>query len=332
MDIAFYDAKPYDRRSFDEENQSFGFHLKYFKSHLSKDNAVLAKGAKAVCLFVNDIVDKEVMDLLAENGVELIALRCAGYNNIDLHAAQGKIKVVRVPAYSPYAVADHTIGLILSLNRKIHRAYYRTRDGNFNIDGLLGFDLRGKTIGVIGTGKIGQVFIHTIQGFGMNVLAYDPYPNKALEETYPYMKYASLKELYQKSDIISLHCPLTEQTHHIINERSIAQMKDQVMIINTSRGGLIETRSLIRGLKSGKIGAAGLDVYEEESDYFFEDHSSELLMDDVLARLLTFNNVLITSHQAFFTNEALHNIAHTTLKNIADFRDGLSLANEVKLG
>jgi D-lactate dehydrogenase len=258
-------------------------------------------------------------------------LRCAGYNNVDLNAAQENgIKVVRVPAYSPYAVAEHTVALMLALNRRIPRATWRTRDGNFSLNGLLGFDMHGKTAGIIGTGKIAKILIQILRGFGMNILAYDLYPDYNFAREHQVV-YTSLDELYHSSDIISLHCPLTEQTKYLINDYSISKMKDGVMIINTGRGQLIHTNALIEGLKNKKIGSAGLDVYEEEGDYFYEDKSDRIIDDDVLARLLSFNNVIVTSHQAFFTHEALENIANTTLQNIKDFAENKSLANEVKV-
>jgi D-lactate dehydrogenase len=258
-------------------------------------------------------------------------LRCAGYNNVDLNAAQENgIKVVRVPAYSPYAVAEHTVALMLALNRRIPRATWRTRDGNFSLNGLLGFDMHGKTAGIIGTGKIAKILIQILKGFGMNILAYDLYPDYNFAREHQVV-YTSLDELYHSSDIISLHCPLTEQTKYLINDYSISKMKDGVMIINTGRGQLIHTNALIEGLKNKKIGSAGLDVYEEEGDYFYEDKSDRIIDDDVLARLLSFNNVIVTSHQAFFTHEALENIASTTLQNIKDFAENKSLANEVKV-
>lgn len=328
--IAFFDTKPYDEASFNKINKAFGFNIRYFKEHLSINNVSLTKGMDAVCIFVNAIADAEVINQLVENGVKLIALRCAGYNNVDLEAAKGKITIVRVPAYSPHAVAEHTLALMLTLNRKTHKAFNRTRDGNFALNGLLGFDMAEKTAGIIGTGKIAKILINILQAMGLNILAYDLYPDtKFAQDTG--INYVSLDELYRKSDIISLHCPLTKDTEYIINEESIAKMKDGVMIINTGRGKLINTHDLIQGLKSHKIGFAGLDVYEEESDYFFEDRSNRILDDDTLARLLSFNNVIVTSHQAFFTEEALHNIAETTLQNIQDFVEHKSLENEVKL-
>lgn len=279
---------------------------------------------------MNDTADVAVIDAMADNGVKLLALRCAGFNNVDLEAAKGKLPVVRVPAYSPYAVAEYSLALMLSLNRKIHRAYWRTRDGNFSLNGLMGFDMHGKTVGIIGTGKIAKILIRILKGLGMHILAYDVYPDYKFAEEEG-ITYTTLDELYKSSDIISLHCPLTEQTRYIINDDSIAKMKDGVMIINTGRGQLIHTNALIEGLKEKKIAAAGLDVYEEEGDYFYEDKSDKIIDDDVLARLLSFNNVIVTSHQAFFTKEAMHNIAETTLQNIEDFRQNRPLVNEVIL-
>ncbi len=326
--IAFFDTKSHDKTFFLEKNQQYGFEIKFYKSHLNKDNAILAKGADVVCIFVNAEVDANVIDILVENGVKLIALRCAGYNNVDLKAAKNRIKVVRVPAYSPHSIAEYTLALMLTLNRKIHRAYNRTREGNFALEGLMGFEMIGKTAGIIGTGKIGKIVAQILKSMGINVLAYDLYPDMEFAEKNG-IRYASLDELYQNSDIISLHCPLTKETEYLINEGSIAKMKEGVMIINTGRGKLINTKDLIDGLKDKKIGSAGLDVYEEESDYFYEDHSDIVIDDDILARLLTFNNVIVTSHQAFFTKEALSEIARITLQNIQDFFDGKPLVNEV---
>lgn len=330
--IAFFGTKPYDRESFDRTNEAFGFDIRYYKGHLTAESAVLAKDAGAVCIFVNDTADAAVIGALREQGVPLIALRCAGFNNVDLDAAaRDGIKVVRVPAYSPYAVAEHAVALMLALNRKIHRAYWRTRDGNFSLHGLMGFDMHGKTAGIIGTGKIAKILVGILRGFGMEVLGYDPYPDEAFAREAG-MKYVPLDELYRRSDIISLHCPLTEQTRYMIDERAIGLMKSGVIIINTGRGQLIHTNALIEGLKEKKIGAAGLDVYEEEGEYFYEDKSDKIIDDDVLARLLSFNNVIVTSHQGFFTQEALANIAETTLSNIRDFVERKPLANEVKGG
>lgn len=328
--VAFFDTKSYDESSFNKVNQKYGYDIKYFKGHLNINNVTLTKGMDVACIFVNAVADAPVIDELVANGVKLIALRCAGYNNVDLNAARNRIKVVRVPAYSPYAVAEHTLALMLTLNRKTHRAYNRTREGNFALSGLMGFDMHGKTAGIIGTGKIAKILIKTLRSMGMEILAYDLFPDNdfAAREG---IKYVSLDELYANSDIISLHCPLTKETEYIINDEAIAKMKNGVMMINTGRGKLIDTQALIKGLKSKKIGSAGLDVYEEESEYFFEDRSNRVMDDDVLARLLSFNNVVVTSHQAFFTQEALENIAETTLKNIQDFIEGRELVNEVKL-
>ncbi len=326
--VLFYDTKPYDRLYFDELKERYRVEIKYLTSHLNRDTAELSAGFPVVCAFVNDVIDKETINVLQANGVELIALRSAGYNNVDLKAAYGKIHVVRVPVYSPYAVAEHAVALMLNLNRKIHKAYARTSTGNFSLDGLMGFDMHGKTAGVIGTGQIGKCLINILKGMGMTVLAYDKYPDQAFAEKTGF-SYTDLKTIYNQADIISLNCPLTAETHHMIDEKSIANMKTGVMIINTGRGKLIKTEALISGLKSGQIGSAGLDVYEEESDYFFEDFSNTLINDDVLARLLTFPNVLITSHQAFFTREAMHNIAQTTLENIGEYTAGGYLKNEI---
>lgn len=326
--IAFFDAKPYDKKSFSENNANYNFDIKFIKYHLNAETAVMAEGCNVVCAFVNDTISKEVVDILHEKGVKLIALRCAGFNNVDFSATYGKIHVVRVPAYSPYAVAEHAIALMMTLNRKTHKAYNRIRENNFSIDGLMGFDIHGKTVGVVGLGKIGQIFVKIINGFGVNVIAYDPFPNKDLGKELNF-KYVELDELYKSSDIISLHCPLTSDTHHLINKDSLALMKKGVMLINTSRGALINTKDLIEALKDRKVGSAGLDVYEEEEKYFFEDFSTEVISDDVLARLLTFNNVLVTSHQAFFTYEALSNIANTTLDNIKTFANDELLKNEI---
>lgn len=331
MKIAFFDAKPYDSASFNMHNKSFGFEIRYFDSHLNKDNVVLANGFDVVCAFVNAVISDEVIDRLVAGGVKLIALRSAGYNHVDLHAAKGRIAVVRVPAYSPYAVAEHTLALMLTLNRKTHKAYSRTRDGNFSLHGLLGFDMHGKTAGIIGTGKIAKILIRTLRAIGMKVLAYDIYPDLSFSEETG-ITYTTLDELYAHADIISLHAPLTKETEYMINHESIAKMKNGVMIINTGRGKLIHTDALIKGLKTKKIGSAGLDVYEEEGDYFYEDRSDFIMDDDMLARLLSFSNVIVTSHQAFFTKEALANIAETTLQNIQDFADGKVLVNEVKSG
>jgi D-lactate dehydrogenase len=324
--IAFFDTKPYDKEFFEAENKKHGFEIRFLETHLNLETAMLAQGSQAVCVFVNDRLSQSVIGALCELNVKLIALRCAGYNNVDLKAAKGKIKVVRVPKYSPYAVAEHTVGLMLSLNRKLHRAYSRTRDNNFNIAGLMGFDMHGKTAGVIGSGYIGKEVVRILKGFGMNVLVYDIDRSQIKDGTY-----ADLETIYKKSDVITLHCPLTAENKHMIGKTAIEKMKDGVILINTGRGGLIDTYALVESLKSKKIGAAGLDVYEEESEFFYEDFSYSFITDDILARLLTFPNVLITSHQAFFTKEAMHNIAATTLDNIAAFSEGKNLINEISL-
>lgn len=327
--IAVFDAKPYDRVTFDRVNEKYGFELTYHKEHLDINNVVLANGADAVCIFVNAVVDSDVVGKLKSYGINLIALRCAGFNNVDILAAEKYgVKVVRVPDYSPHAIAEHTLALMLCLNRKVHRAFLRTRDGNFSLVGFEGFDMYGKTVGVIGTGKIGKVAIGLFKGLGMNVLAYDLYPDNAFAEAEG-IKYVTLDELYANSDIITLHCPLTKETEYLICDESINKMKDGVMIVNTGRGKLIHTRHLIDGLLSRKIGYAGLDVYEEEGAYFYEDHSDAVMTDDVLARLLSFNNVIVTSHQAFFTQEAMENIANTTMNSISDFFAGKELKNQV---
>lgn len=326
--IAVFDAKPYDETMFTKVNEKYGFELTFYKEHLDRHNVILATDADAVCIFVNAVVDAKVIDKLCSLGVKLIALRCAGFNNVDIAAAAGRIKVIRVPDYSPHAIAEHTLALMLCLNRKIHRAFLRTRDGNFSLNGFQGFDMCGKTAGVIGTGKIGKTVIGVLKGLGMKILAYDLYPDTAFAER-ENIKYASLDDLYANSDIITLHCPLTKETEYLICADSINKMKDGVMIINTGRGKLIHTKHLIDGLVSRKVGYAGLDVYEEEGKYFYEDCSDEVMTDDVLARLLSFNNVIVTSHQAFFTEEAMSNIVHTTMDGIKDFFDGAELKNEV---
>jgi D-lactate dehydrogenase len=326
--IAFFDTKPYDQEFFSRINTDFGYDIKFLQSRLTADNVALTHEFDAVCVFVNDLLNAEIIDALHENGVRLIALRSAGYNNVDLKAVYKKIHVVRVPAYSPYAVAEHAVALMLTLNRKTHKAYFRTRDNNFTINGFLGFDMHGKTAGVIGTGLIGRKVIDILKGFGMDVLAYDLFPNQDYAKERG-IRYVDLDTLYSESDIITLHCPLTPDNVHMINADAIAKMKDGVMIINTGRGKLINTVDLVEGLKNHKIGAAGLDVYEEETEYFFEDWSQTGVEDDVLSRLLTFPNVLITAHQGFFTQEALTNIATTTLENIRLFFDENQLPNEI---
>ena len=324
-----FGTQPYDRESFERIRPNFGFEISYHRSHLNANNVALARGADVVCIFVNDTADSETIQALAEMGVKLIALRCAGFNNVDLKAAaRFGIPVVRVPAYSPHAVAEHAVALMLALNRKIHRAYWRTRDGNFSLHGLMGYDMFGKTAGIIGTGKIARELIRILKGFGMEILAYDLYPD-AEYAARAGINYVSLEELYSHSDIISLHCPLTDQTRYMIGDVAISHMKPGVVIINTGRGQLIHTEALIDGLKEKRIGAAGLDVYEEEAAYFYEDTSDRIMDDDVLARLLSFNNVIVTSHQGFFTHEAVDNIARVTLLNISEFEARKKLTNEV---
>lgn len=321
--VAFFDAKSYDKESFsrfaDEE-----INIRYFENKLNADTVSMAACCDAVCAFVNDTVDKTVIEKLEEYGVGVIAMRCAGYNNVDLKAALGRVKILRVPAYSPYSVAEHAMGLILTLNRKLHRAYIRTRDHNFSLEGLIGFDLKGKTVGIIGTGKIGRCFADICAGFGMKILGFDPFENDSFCGNY-----VPLDELLESSDIISLHCPLTKENHHLVSKETIEKIKRGAYIINTSRGSLIDTEALIDGLKSGKIGAAGLDVYEEETAVFFEDYSDEIIPDDALSTIISMPNVIVTSHQAFFTREALDGIAQTTLDNLRAYFAGEELKNEV---
>ena len=309
--------------------KDYNIEMKFLKGKLTEETAPLTKGYEIVCAFANDTINKKVIDIMAENGVKLLAMRCAGYNNISFKDINGRFKVVRVPAYSPYSIAEYTMGMILTMSRKIHKAYVRTREGNFSINGLMGYDLHGKTVGIIGAGKIAQILIQILKGFGTKVIAYDPYPNyeKAKELGF---EFVDLDTLYKNSDIISLNCPLTKETQYMINRNSMAKMKDGVMIVNTGRGLLIDSVDLVEALKDKKIGAAALDVYEEEANYFFEDKSDEVIEDDILGRLLSFHNVLITSHQAYFTKEAIEAITITTLNNIKDFIDGKPLVNEVK--
>ncbi len=329
MRAAVFSTKPYERKFLEEVNLNYGHDLHFLDMHLNHRTAVLASGFKSVCVFVNDQVDKETLCKLATGGTQLIALRCTGFNNVDLKVAKELgLTIVRVPEYSPYAVAEHTIALILSLNRKIYRAYNRVRDGNFSLDGLVGFDLYGKSVGIIGTGKIGSLVSQMlIKGFGCKILGYDLHQNQDLEAQG--VKYVDLVSLAAESDIISLHCPLTQNTRYLINEELINYMKPGVMLINTSRGGVIDTKAVISGLKSKKIGYLGLDVYEQEESFFFEDWSNKIIEDDLLERLLTFPNVLITSHQAFLTDNALSNIAETTLSNLRDFEKGYPLSNSL---
>ena len=322
VSMIVFSSRQYDRDVFTEANVAFGYTLQFQESQLNAQTALLAHGCQVVCPFVNDVVDKAVLQTLCDGGTQLVALRSAGFNHVDLAAAKRLgIGVVRVPAYSPHAVAEHAAGLILTLNRKLHRAYARTRDGDFSLNGLLGFDLHGKTLGIIGTGVIGRVFGKIMAGFGMTLLAHDPGP-PARDLLDAGARYTPLEELLAQSDIVSLHCPLLPSTYHLIDANALAQMKHGAMLINTGRGGLTDSSALVDALKSGQLGHLGLDVYEEESGLFFEDHSNHLLQDDVLARLLSFPNVIITSHQAFFTREALGEIANTTLGNVKAWVDG----------
>ena len=326
--IIFFDIKDYDREFFEKYGKNYNYEMSFFKSRLSLENVHLTKGYDVVCAFTNDDIGKETIDAMAENGVRLLAMRCAGFNNVSLKDIRNRFKVVRVPAYSPHAIAEYTVGLILAVNRKINKAYVRTREGNFSINGLMGVDLYGKTAGIIGTGKIGQILIKILKGFDMKVIAYDLFPNQKVAEELGF-EYVSLDELYANSDIISLNCPLTKDTQYMINRRSMLKMKDGVILVNTGRGQLIDSADLVEALKDKKVGAVALDVYEEEEDYFFEDKSTQVIEDDILGRLLSFYNVLITSHQAYFTKEAVEAITVTTLNNIKDFIEGKPLVNEV---
>ncbi len=330
MKIAFFDTHSYDKKSFVEANKAFNYEIDFRDYKLNENTAMTAQGFDVVCVFVNDVVNEAVIKTLADCGVKLIALRCAGFNNVDLKAAAAAgIKVVRVPAYSPYAVAEHGVALLMSLTRHIPQAYLRTKTANFNIEGLTGRDLFGLTAGILGTGKIGRIMADILMGFGMKIIAYDPFPNTkwAQEKN---IEYVDLEEIFKRSDVLSLHCPLTEETKHIVNHDRMKMMKHDAVIINTGRGALIDSKALVHALKHGHIGGIGMDVYEEESKYFFSDWSTDIMTDDVLARLLTFPNVIITGHQAFLTTNALKNLAETTLNNIRDFTAGKELVNEVK--
>lgn len=328
MKVAFFSTQVYDKTFFELHNFGFDFALEYYETSLNEKTVNLLVGVDAVCVFVNDQINRSVIQVLSQKGIKIIALRCAGFNNVDVEAAKEfNIKIVRVPAYSPYAVAEHAVAMIMTLNRKTHKAYNRVREQNFSLNGLLGFDLHGKTVGVIGTGNIGQVFSKIMSGFGCPVLAYDIHPNEALISNG--VRYVSLAEIFTQADIISLHCPLNEQTRYLINDQSVQQMKRGVMLINTSRGALIDTRSVIHALKSSIIGSLGIDVYEQEEKLFFRDLSEKIIKDDIITRLSSFPNVLITSHQGFFTQEALTQIALTTLSNLKSFQEGKSLVNEV---
>lgn len=320
--IGFFDTKPYDRLWFDKLNKDY--EITYFEERLNHHTAKFTDGFDAVCAFVNDNINAKAIERLADNGVRLIAMRCAGFSNIDLEAAKNRIKIVRVPAYSPYAVAEHAMGMLLSVNRKLHKAYNRTRDFNFNISGLTGTDLHGKTAGIIGTGKIGRCFADICRGFGMKIIGFDAYPAENVD-----IEYVDFDTLLKTSDVISLHCPLTESSYHMLDESAFSKMKDGVFIVNTSRGALVDGQSILNAVDSGKVRGAALDVYEEEAGIFFEDNSNKIIRDRVLSLLVTKPNVLITSHQAFLTEEALHNIAEVTLTNLDDFFSGKELVNEV---
>lgn len=330
MNIVFFSTKTYDKEYFEKANGQFGFHFTYIEASLDPITAAIIPEGAVVCCFVNDSVNEQVIDVLKSKNVPLIALRCAGFNQVNLEAAQkAGIKVVRVPAYSPHAVAEHAVALLLTLNRKTHKAYNRVREGNFSLERMTGFDVFGKTVGVIGTGKIGATFADIMLGFGCKVVAYDPYPNPELVEKG--IPYESLDNLLAQSDIISLHCPLTPDTHHLIGKRALTHIKKGAFLINTSRGALVDTLAAIEALKSHQLGALGIDVYEQEEHLFFQDFSDVIIDDDVISRLMTFPNVLVTAHQAFLTSEALDQIASTTLENIQQFKKALPLANEVIL-
>lgn len=317
MKFAFFDAKSYDKPAFDYYGSEHGVKFKYLETKLQEDTVELARGCDGVCVFVNDTVNAAVIDRLCELGVRIVALRCTGYNNVDIRHAKGRVQIVRVPTYSPYAVAEHAMALLLTSIRRIHKAYIRTRDFNFSLHNMTGFDLHGKTVGIIGTGRIGRAFIDICRGFGMRVLAYDKFPTPGLDNG-DTVRYVSMEELLGDSDIISLHCPLTEETYHVIDAQAIAACKKGVVLINTSRGALVDAEALLAGIKSRQVGAACLDVYEEESELFFEDYSGHILEDDTLARLISMPNVIVTSHQAFLTEEALSDIAETTVENIVE--------------
>ena len=324
MKIAFFDTKPYDKPAFVKCGEEAGIAFKFFETRLTPDTAGLAAGYDGVCVFVNDTVSAEVIDRLVAGGCRCIALRCAGFNNVDLDYARGKLAVFRVPAYSPYAVAEHAMAMLLTSVRRIHKAYLRTRDFTFSLNNLTGVDLHGKTVGVVGTGKIGRVFIDICRGFGMRILAYDKYPAEGTD-----IPYVPLDTLFGESDVISLHCPLTEETYHLIGEDTLPKLKRGVVILNTSRGALIDAEALLLGIKQRIVGAACLDVYEEESDVFFKDNSGHIMEDDTLARLISMPNVIVTSHQAFLTEEALTNIAETTVSNLLEFAREGTCKNEV---
>lgn len=325
MKIAFYDTKNYDKIWFEKILPQYGYEINFLESRLNEKTTVLAKGCEAVCLFVNDILDKKTAENLYNEGVRVVLMRCAGYDKVDLEACKGKLTVMRVPSYSPTAVAEYTLAMALSINRKIHRAYVRTRDYNFKINGLMGTTMKDKTVGIIGTGKIGKESARLFGGIGMKVLGYDMYPDPKSG-----IEYVGLDEIFEKSDLISLHCPLTEESKYIINKESIAKMKDGVMLVNTSRGGLIDTKALIEAIENNKFRGVALDVYEEEDEYFFEDKSDEIIQDDELIKLMSLPNVLVTSHQAFFTEESMEAISQVTLDNLKAFENGEKSGNEVE--
>ena len=330
MKTIVFDTHPFEESAMVAANHRFKHDIHFLEVRLTKDTAAIAANFPCVCAFANDHLDKTCLNILKNGGTKIIALRSAGFNNVDLKAAdQLGLAIVRVPEYSPYSVAEHAVGLMLSLNRRLYRAYNRVREQNFSLDGLVGFDMHGKTVGIVGTGRIGSALARILQGFGCKILAHDQAPNEDLKKVCA-LSYVTLPELFKNSDIISLHIPLTPKSRHIVDSKALASMKKGVMIINTGRGALVDTKALISALKTGHIGFAGLDVYEEEEGIFFEDHSQDMLQDDVLARLLTFPNVFITSHQGFLTQEALANIADTTLQNVADFEANRPLINEVK--
>ena len=330
MKIAVFSARPYDREFMSAANAKAAHQLCFFDAALELETCALAAGHEAVCIFVNDTADAGVLEALAAGGTRLLALRCSGFNNIDLKAAARLgLKVVRVVAYSPYSVAEHAVALLLTINRKIHRAYNRTRDSNFELDGLMGFDLHGKTVAVVGTGRIGRVFSKIMCGFGCEVLGHDKYPSAEFEVLGA--RYADLAEICAKADIISLHCPLTPETHHIVNADMLSRLKRGALLINTSRGGLVETEAVVEALKSGQLGGLALDVYEQEADLFYRDWSSTVVSDDVFERLLSFPNVIVTGHQAFFTREAITTICQTTIDSLSEFAAGRTLSNELRL-
>jgi D-lactate dehydrogenase len=327
MKITFFSTKPYDKESFTKQNERFGFELEFLETHLGPHSTNAIDKSDAICVFVNDKVNEQVIEALAKKGVKIIALRCAGFNNVDLAAAKAHgIKVCRVPAYSPEAVAEHAVAMLLTLNRKTHKAYNRVREQNFSLDGLLGFDVHGKTVGVVGTGNIGKAFCKIMRGFGCRVVAYDIIANKELEALG--VEFLPVMDVFKQADIISLHCPLNDQTKHLVNKETLPLMKKGVMLINTSRGGLIDTRAVIDALKSKQIGYLGIDVYEQEEKLFFRDLSASIIEDDTIQRLMSFPNVLVTAHQAFFTAEALQQIADVTLTNIKDLSEGKMEANQ----